>query len=193
MDITTETARHPLPDGEIQLLGAIETVTGSMSRIETGGLRMLVDCGVAQGREAGRWRFPDAACDVDALLLTHGHGDHVGSLPVLLERGFAGPIYGTRATLEIADLVVRDGLHLQGEGQLANDQCMAALASELDRQGADWHEGVEVHALQAGRMQGTRGGEAVDIAVDLVVDARGVGSKPALPALRGVRGEVLRV
>jgi glycine oxidase len=85
------------------------------------------------------------------------------------------------------------GLHLQGEGQLANDQCMAALASELDRQGADWHEGVEVHALQAGRMQGTRGGEAVDIAVDLVVDARGVGSKPALPALRGVRGEVLRV
>jgi len=118
MDITTETARHTLPDGELVLLGAIETVTGSMSRLETGGLRLLVDCGVAQGREAARWRFPDAAADVDAVLLTHGHGDHVGSLPVLLERGYRGPIYGTRPTLEIADLVVSDSLRLQG----VNDQ-----------------------------------------------------------------------
>jgi len=127
MDITTETAQHPLPDGELVLLGAIETVTGSMSRIETGGLRLLVDCGVAQGREAGRWRFPDAACDVDAVLLTHGHGDHVGSLPVLLERGYAGPIYGTRATLDIADLVVSDGLRLQG----ASDAEVARFRTHL--------------------------------------------------------------
>ena len=117
MNITTETPLHALPDGELTLLGAVETVTGSMSRIVTGGMRLLVDCGVAQGREAGRWRFPDAACDVDAVLLTHGHGDHVGSLPVLLERGFQGPIYGTRATLEIADLVLTDSLHLQGASE----------------------------------------------------------------------------
>lgn len=86
------------------------------------------------------------------------------------------------------------GLHLQGEGQVANEQWMQALALELDRLGATWHEGVAVHTLQAGRMQGQRAtGEAIDIAADLVVDARGVGSKSALPELRGVRGEVLRV
>ena len=102
------------------------------------------------------------------------------------------------------------GLYLQGEGQLANDQWMASLAQELDRLGVVWHEGVQVHGLQAQRMQarrvvagnamdssagarGTRHGEELDIAVDLVVDARGVGSKPLLRTLRGVRGEVLRV
>jgi glycine oxidase len=81
------------------------------------------------------------------------------------------------------------GLYLQGEGQLANNQWMAALALELDRLGVVWHEGVAVHTLEAQRI---RGGE-LDIAVDRVVDARGVGSKPALPGLRGVRGEVLRM
>jgi glycine oxidase len=88
------------------------------------------------------------------------------------------------------------GLHLQSEGQLDNAQWMAALALELDRLGVRWHEGVAVHTLEAQRIRGTRVAEAasqLDIAVDLVVDARGVGSKPALPALRGVRGEVLRV
>ena len=75
---------------------------------------------------------------------------------------------------------------------------MKALALEIDRLGAVWHTGVTVQTLEPGRMCGkhTEGngtsGE-VNIAVDLVVDARGVGSKPLLPALRGVRGEVLRV
>jgi glycine oxidase len=98
----------------------------------------------------------------------------------------------------------QSGLYLQGEGQLANDQWMAALELELERLGVIWHEGVAVHTLEAQRIRGTcvavdagvasaNGGGELDIAVDLVVDARGVGSKPALPALRGVRGEVLRV
>ena len=88
------------------------------------------------------------------------------------------------------------GLHLKGEGQLANDQWMAALALELDRLGVLWHAGVAVHTLEEQRIRGTRVAEAasqLDISVDLVVDARGAGSKSALPALRGVRGEVLRV
>jgi glycine oxidase len=81
------------------------------------------------------------------------------------------------------------GLFLAGEGQLANDQLMAALAVELDRLGVQWHEGqavarVDVHAIVCTDQQH---------AVDIAVDARGVGSKSALPTLRGVRGEVLRV
>ena len=85
------------------------------------------------------------------------------------------------------------GLYLQGEGQLANDQWMAALALELDRLGVVWQEGVAVHTLEAQRIRGTAGSGELDITVDLVVDARGFGSKPLLNDLRGVRGEVLRV
>ena len=92
-------------------------MTGAMTRVETGGAALLVDCGVAQGREAEHWTFPEAARDVDAVLLTHGHNDHVGSLPVLLDGGFDRPILGTRATLEIAEIVLRDGLRLSGASE----------------------------------------------------------------------------
>jgi glycine oxidase len=81
------------------------------------------------------------------------------------------------------------GLFLAGEGQLANDQLMAALAVELDRLDVQWHEGQTVERVDAHAIVCTDQQHAVDIAVD----ARGVGSKSALPTLRGVRGEVLRV
>ena len=81
------------------------------------------------------------------------------------------------------------GLFLEGEGQLANDQLMAALALEIDRLGGIWHEGQTV--LQVDRNRIVCAGESH--AVDAAVDARGVGSKAQLPNLRGVRGEVLRV
>ena len=81
------------------------------------------------------------------------------------------------------------GLFLTGEGQLANDQLMAALAIELDSLGVQWHEGQKVEHVQAHAIICADQKHVVDIAVD----ARGVGSKSALPTLRGVRGEVLRV
>jgi metallo-beta-lactamase family protein len=117
MDILTETTLHPLPDGELTLLGAARAVTPAFTRVDTGGSALLIDCGVPQGAEARGWRFPDPARGVKAVVLTHGHNDHVGSLPLLLEGGFAGPIFGTRATLDIADLVIADGLKLQGAGE----------------------------------------------------------------------------
>ena len=81
------------------------------------------------------------------------------------------------------------GLYLEGEGQLANDQLMAALATELDQLGVQWHQGQTVDSIQAQAIVCADQTHAVDIAVD----ARGVGSKSQLPSLRGVRGEVLRV
>ena len=80
-------------------------------------------------------------------------------------------------------------LFLAGEGQLANDQLMAALATELDRLGVPWHEAQWVEQVEEHNIV-CRGGRHT---VDVAVDARGVGSKSGLPALRGVRGEVLRV
>ena len=81
------------------------------------------------------------------------------------------------------------GLFLDSEGQLANDQWMAALADEIDRLGGQWHEGQAVERLEEGCIVCADATHAVDV----VVDARGVGSKPQWPAVRGVRGEVLRV
>lgn len=81
------------------------------------------------------------------------------------------------------------GLYLEGEGQLANDQWMAALALEIDRLGGQWHEGVSVEQIDAHCI--TAAGKLHP--VDAAVDTRGVGSKSDLANLRGVRGEVLRV
>jgi metallo-beta-lactamase family protein len=71
----------------------------------------LVDCGVAQGRD--RMVFPDEALDAQALILTHGHQDHIGSVPTLLERGWSGAIYATGATLEVAKISLEDSLSMQ--------------------------------------------------------------------------------
>ena len=81
------------------------------------------------------------------------------------------------------------GLFLESEGQLANDQWMAALALEIDRLGVTWHEGQAVERVEEGRI--VCAGESY--AVDVAVDARGVGSQVQWPEVRGVRGEVLRV
>ena len=82
-----------------------------------------------------------------------------------------------------------DGLFLGGEGQMANDQLMSALATELDGLGVQWHEGRNVECVQAQAIVCANQQHTVDVAVD----ARGVGSRSQLPLLRGVRGEVLRV
>lgn len=113
MDLVACTQKHTIPNGRVELLGAWKTVTGAMTRVESGGAALLVDCGIAQGDEAHGWQLPDGALDVDAVLLTHGHNDHVGSLPELLEHGFNNPILGTAPTLEIARITLLDGLRLQ--------------------------------------------------------------------------------
>ena len=84
------------------------------------------------------------------------------------------------------------GLYLEGEGQLANDQWLAALATAIGALGVEWHEGQPVQRMDAHTL--VCGG--LDYSVDVAVDARGVGSKAQWPPgnpLRGVRGEVLRV
>ena len=81
------------------------------------------------------------------------------------------------------------GLYLEGEGQLANDQLMAALALEIDRLGGNWREEQAVLQMEKNQVVCTDASYAVDAAVD----ARGLGSKAQLTHLRGVRGEVLRV
>jgi metallo-beta-lactamase family protein len=103
----------------IQFLGAAGCVTGSQFLVSVGDRRVLVDCGMFQGspEETERNRIP-FAFDVDvldALLLTHAHLDHCGRTPALVKAGYRGPIHATRATVDIAEIVLRDSAKLQVE------------------------------------------------------------------------------
>jgi metallo-beta-lactamase family protein len=103
---------------KLTFLGAAQSVTGSCYLVEAGNARFLVDCGIYQEREftERNWTpFPIPPESLDCALLTHAHLDHSGLLPKLVREGFRGPIYGTAATTEIAEIILLDAAHLQEE------------------------------------------------------------------------------
>src|SRR5262245_19005590 len=102
---------------KIRPLGAAGgEVTGSAYYVQTKPSSVLVDCGLFQGgKKAESLNRPPTTPKqrLDAVLLTHGHLDHTGRLPLLAKRGHAMPVYGTPATLEMAALIMRDAARLQ--------------------------------------------------------------------------------
>ncbi len=100
----------------LQCLGAVEEVTGSCHLIEVNGHRILLDCGMIQGRAADEARnrdpFPFDPEDIDAVILSHAHIDHCGRLPLLVKSGFTGPIYTHNATSDLCDVMLRDSAYL---------------------------------------------------------------------------------
>jgi len=103
----------------IQFCGADRTVTGSCHLIETQGKRILLDCGMYQGPRDQEDSFNHWLAvqpkSVDAVILSHGHLDHCGKLPVLVRAGYTGPIYCTPATAEVARIVLEDAGKIQEE------------------------------------------------------------------------------
>jgi len=103
----------------IQFLGAAGTVTGSRYLVRHGQTTLLIDCGLFQGVKALRNRnwsdFPYPPGDIDAVVLTHAHLDHIGYLPRLVNAGFKGPIYCTEATRALAEILLKDSAHIQEE------------------------------------------------------------------------------
>ena len=103
----------------LTFLGGARTVTGSKTLIDTPGGRLLVDCGLFQGRKKLRlqnWdRFPVDPASVDAVLLTHAHIDHCGYLPRLARHGFTGRVLCTDGTRRLAEIVLPDSGHLHEE------------------------------------------------------------------------------
>lgn len=105
--------------------GAAGEVTGSMHLVEAAGRRLLLDCGLIQGGREAEARnadpFPFEASTLDALIVSHAHIDHIGRVPLLVKRGFAGPIYAQAATAELMPVMLLDSASLaEGEAERAN-------------------------------------------------------------------------
>ncbi|HTX92724.1 MAG TPA: MBL fold metallo-hydrolase [Anaerolineales bacterium] len=101
----------------IHFNGAAQTVTGSQYLLEVNGSRILMECGLYQGRRAETYErnrtFHFDPKTIDAVLLSHAHIDHSGNLPNLVKQEYAGPIFATSATADLADAMLQDSGHIQ--------------------------------------------------------------------------------
>ncbi len=100
----------------LQFIGAARTVTGSLHLLDTDGSRILLDCGLFQGNkelDEKNNSFPFDSKDIDYVLVSHGHIDHCGRLPLLYKQGFRGKIYATHATVDLCSLLLRDSAKIE--------------------------------------------------------------------------------
>ena len=100
----------------VRFHGAAGEFTGACHEVEVGGRRVLLDCGLIQGSDEDEKRnFEPFAFDpasVDAVVLSHAHIDHCGRLPVLVKRGFTGPIWTQAATADLLKIMLDDSAFL---------------------------------------------------------------------------------
>jgi metallo-beta-lactamase family protein len=101
----------------INFHGAAHTVTGSQHLIEVNGSKLLLDCGLYQGRRVDTYarnlNFRYSPRSIDAVILSHAHIDHAGNLPNLVKQGYEKSIFATHATVDLASLMIRDSGRIQ--------------------------------------------------------------------------------
>lgn len=102
---------------KLTFLGAARTVTGSCFLLETGNTKILIDCGMFQGRakeEAmNEQPLPVSPAEIDYVLLTHAHIDHSGRIPWLYVNGFEGEVIAQKAAVELCSLLLPDSGYIQ--------------------------------------------------------------------------------
>jgi metallo-beta-lactamase family protein len=102
---------------KITFCGAARTVTGSSYLLDINGQKLLLECGLFQGRRNDTYQrnlnFQFRPNEVAVAILSHAHIDHSGNLPNLVKHGYRGPIYATSATADLADVMLRDSGHIQ--------------------------------------------------------------------------------
>lgn len=102
---------------KIQFIGGARTVTGSQHLLSINGKKILLECGLFQGRRQDTYEknknFKFDPKEIDALILSHAHIDHSGNIPNLVKNGFDGPIYATAATVDLCEIMLRDSAYLQ--------------------------------------------------------------------------------
>lgn len=105
--------------------GAAGEVTGSLHEVQAAGHRLLLDCGMHQGSPEAERRnadpFPFEPSQIEALVVSHAHIDHIGRIPLLVRRGFAGPILAQKATADLMPIMLMDAAGIaEGEAERAN-------------------------------------------------------------------------
>ena len=105
--------------------GAAGEVTGSLHLVEAAGKRLLLDCGMIQGSPQAEARnadpFPFEPSELDALIVSHAHIDHIGRIPLLVQRGFRGPIFAQQATADLMPIMLLDAAGIaESEAARAN-------------------------------------------------------------------------
>ncbi len=99
---------------KLTFFGAAKAVTGSCHCVEVNGRKVLVDCGLQQGRDERDNRELDFVPGyIDDVVVTHAHIDHSGRLPLLVKQGFSGNIYCTRLTAQLLSIMLRDSAQIQ--------------------------------------------------------------------------------
>jgi len=103
----------------LSFFGGTKFVTGANYLLEASNNKILIDCGLFQGKgeivEKNFQPFPYDPKEIDAVIITHSHIDHIGRLPRLVKEGFSGPIFATPATFDLARLMLEDELNIQKE------------------------------------------------------------------------------
>ncbi len=159
--------------------GAAREVTGTCHELQVNGKRILLDCGLFQGKrvEAAEKNssFSFEPKDIDAVILTHAHSDHVGRVPLLYKRGFRGPLFCTYATTSLAEVMLQDSGYIQEkdeeffqkhlkksmikfEGPLyTQEDATACMHIFQSRNYSEWFDvvpGVRAQFLEAGHILG---------------------------------------
>ena len=102
---------------KVTFYGAAREVTGSRHLLEVNGKKSLLDCGLVQGNwkkaQEKNHTLPFEAADMDAVILSHAHIDHSGSIPRLVRLGYKGKIYCTEATKDLCGYMLIDSAHIQ--------------------------------------------------------------------------------
>ncbi len=162
---------------KLSFFGADHCVTGSCHCVEVNGKRILVDCGLQQGRdEIDNATLPFNPAAVDYVLVTHAHIDHSGRIPMLIKHGFEGRILTTRLTAELLDIMLQDSGHIQeADAEYVNRKNRRAGRPEVEPiytvadamrvrefvdsceygQVIDLCEGVQVEFIDAGHLLGS--------------------------------------
>ncbi len=162
---------------KLTFFGAARAVTGSCHCVECGGKKILIDCGLQQGRdERNNQELDFNPGYIDAVVVTHAHIDHSGRIPLLVKQGFTGNIYCTRLTGQLLSIMLRDSAHIQEsdaqwmnqKGRRAGEEPVEPLYTVADAEDAIKHivtceygtrlqieDGVKARFVDAGHLLGS--------------------------------------
>jgi metallo-beta-lactamase family protein len=173
---------------KLSFYGAAHEVTGSCFLLEADNKKILVDCGMFQGSDFNEAKNHDPFLfdpkEIDVLLVTHAHLDHVGRIPKLIRDGYSGPIYMTKATMELALLIWSDAYHIMEYNHKKFQSPILYSQEDIDMaynlcKGIDYYKNIDVlsgvkavwkdagHIFGAGFIEVEVGGKKIGFSGDI--------------------------